>query len=78
MAGSRKREAVRDSWTSLTSTGSSCAFLIHQLSQAERNADVSNREMLAIKLVLEKWHDWFEGAKFPLIVWTNNKIQSNE
>ncbi|KAI2667311.1 Transposon Tf2-9 polyprotein [Labeo rohita] len=42
-----------------------CAYFSHKLSPAERNYDVGNRELLAIKLALEEWQHWLEGAKHP-------------
>ncbi|XP_073701959.1 matrix-remodeling-associated protein 5 [Garra rufa] len=50
-----------------------CAFFSHKLSPAERNYDVGNRELLAIKLALEEWRHWLEGAKHPFIVLTDHK-----
>uniref|UniRef100_A0AAQ4Q5H4 Gypsy retrotransposon integrase-like protein 1 n=1 Tax=Gasterosteus aculeatus aculeatus TaxID=481459 RepID=A0AAQ4Q5H4_GASAC len=41
--------------------------------QAERNYDVGNRELLAVKLALEEWRHWLEGAEQPFIVWTDHK-----
>lgn len=38
------------------------AFFSRELSLAERNYDVGNRELLAIKLTLEQWRHWLEGA----------------
>ncbi|KAG1929495.1 hypothetical protein F2P79_022926 [Pimephales promelas] len=32
-----------------------CAFFSHRLSPAERNYDIGNRELLAVKLALEEW-----------------------
>uniref|UniRef100_A0A3B3XW38 Gypsy retrotransposon integrase-like protein 1 n=1 Tax=Poecilia mexicana TaxID=48701 RepID=A0A3B3XW38_9TELE len=49
------------------------AFFSRRLSQAERNYDVGNKELLAIKLALEEWRHWLEGAKHPFIVWTDHK-----
>ncbi|KAI2665770.1 Transposon Tf2-9 polyprotein [Labeo rohita] len=43
-----------------------CAFFSHKLSPAERNYDVGNRELLAIKLALEEWRHWLEGARWAL------------
>ncbi len=34
---------------------------------------IRNRELLAVKLALEEWHHWLEGAGFPFIVWTDHK-----
>ena len=45
-----------------------CAFLSRWLSQAERNYDVGNRELLAVKLALEEWRHWLEGTEQPFIV----------
>ncbi|KAJ8343696.1 hypothetical protein SKAU_G00310250 [Synaphobranchus kaupii] len=39
-----------------------CAFFSQRLSSAERNYDVGDRELLAIKLALEEWRHWLEGA----------------
>uniref|UniRef100_A0A671VHH1 Uncharacterized protein n=2 Tax=Sparus aurata TaxID=8175 RepID=A0A671VHH1_SPAAU len=50
-----------------------CAFLSRRLSKAERNYDVGNRELLAVKLALEEWRHWLEGAEHPFIVWTDHK-----
>lgn len=50
-----------------------CAFYSRCLSPAEKNYDVGNRELLAIKLSLEKWRHWLEGAEQQFIVWTDHK-----
>jgi hypothetical protein len=50
-----------------------CAFLSRRLSKAERNYDVGNRELLAVKLALEEWRHWLEGADLPFVVWTDHK-----
>ena len=50
-----------------------CAFLSRRLSRAERNYDVGNRELLAVKMALEEWRHWLEGAEHPFIVWTDHK-----
>ena len=50
-----------------------CAFLSRRLSPAERNYDVGNRELLAVKLALEEWRHWLEGAEHPFVVWTDHK-----
>ena len=39
-----------------------CAYLSRRLSQAERNYDVGNRELLAVKVALEEWRHWLEGG----------------
>lgn len=50
-----------------------CAFFSRKLSPAERNYDIGNRELLAVKLALEEWRHWLEGAKQPFVVWTDHK-----
>uniref|UniRef100_A0A8C5HTM3 Gypsy retrotransposon integrase-like protein 1 n=3 Tax=Gouania willdenowi TaxID=441366 RepID=A0A8C5HTM3_GOUWI len=50
-----------------------CAFFSRRLTPAERNYDVGNRELLAVKLALEEWRHWLEGAEHPFIVWTDHK-----
>ncbi|KAL3969834.1 glutaminyl-tRNA synthetase [Sarotherodon galilaeus] len=50
-----------------------CAFFSRRLSPAERNYDVGDRELLAIKLALEEWRHWLEGTAQPFIVWTDHK-----
>ncbi|KAI3368620.1 hypothetical protein L3Q82_025630 [Scortum barcoo] len=50
-----------------------CAFLSRKLTPAERNYDVGNKELLAIKVALEEWRHWLEGAEQPFIVWTDHK-----
>lgn len=50
-----------------------CSFFSRRLSSAERNYDVGNRELLAIKLVLEEWRHWLDGEEHPFVVWTDHK-----
>ncbi|KAL0202690.1 hypothetical protein M9458_000708, partial [Cirrhinus mrigala] len=50
-----------------------CAYYSHKLTPAERNYDVGNRELLAIKLALEEWRHWLEGAQHPFSVLTDHK-----
>lgn len=50
-----------------------CAFYSRHLSPAQKNYDVGNRELLAIKLALEEWRHWLEGAEQQFIVWTDHK-----
>ncbi|KAI3373749.1 hypothetical protein L3Q82_022331 [Scortum barcoo] len=49
------------------------AFLSCKLSSTERNYDVCNRELMAIKLPLEEWRHWLVGAEQPFIKWTDHK-----
>ena len=50
-----------------------CAFYSHRLSPAERNYDFGNKELLAVKLAIEEWRQWLEGARVPFQVWTDHK-----
>ncbi|KAK3527107.1 hypothetical protein QTP86_010887, partial [Hemibagrus guttatus] len=50
-----------------------CAFFSHKLNPVEVNYDIGNRELLAIKLTLEEWRPWLEGAKHPFLVLTDHK-----
>uniref|UniRef100_A0A3B3HJB6 Gypsy retrotransposon integrase-like protein 1 n=1 Tax=Oryzias latipes TaxID=8090 RepID=A0A3B3HJB6_ORYLA len=50
-----------------------CAFFSRKLSPTEQNYDVGNRELLAIKLALEEWRHWLEGAEQQFIIWTDHK-----
>ena len=50
-----------------------CAYFSRKLSQAERNYDVGNRELLAIKLAIEEWRHWLEGAQHPFVIYTDHK-----
>uniref|UniRef100_A0A8C6KJR4 Gypsy retrotransposon integrase-like protein 1 n=1 Tax=Nothobranchius furzeri TaxID=105023 RepID=A0A8C6KJR4_NOTFU len=50
-----------------------CAFYSRRLSPAERNYDVGDRELLAIKIALEEWRHWLEGSTHPVLVWTDHK-----
>ena len=49
-----------------------CAFYSHRLSPAEHNY-IGNKELLAVKLALEEWRQWLEGAQVPFQVWTDHK-----
>lgn len=50
-----------------------CAFFSHQLNPAERNYDIGNRELLAVRLALGEWRHWLEGTSEPFLVWTDHK-----
>ena len=39
-----------------------CAYYTHRLSPAERNYDIGNKELLPVKLTIEEWRQWLEGA----------------
>ncbi|KAK3546756.1 hypothetical protein QTP70_034178 [Hemibagrus guttatus] len=46
------------------------AFFSRKLNPAEVNYDIGNRELLAVKLALEEWRHWLEGARHPFLVLT--------
>ena len=50
------------------------AFYSHRLSPAEQNYDIGNKELLAVKLALEEWRQWLEGAQTPFQVWTDHVL----
>ncbi|KAK1806150.1 hypothetical protein P4O66_000042 [Electrophorus voltai] len=50
-----------------------CAYFSLCLSPAEQNYDVGDHELLVVKLALEEWRRWLEGAKHPFLVWTDHK-----
>ncbi|KAI2645252.1 Transposon Tf2-6 polyprotein [Labeo rohita] len=50
-----------------------CAFFSRKLTQAERNYDVGNKELLSMKAAIEEWRHWLEGATYPFQVITDHK-----
>uniref|UniRef100_A0A8C6M778 Gypsy retrotransposon integrase-like protein 1 n=1 Tax=Nothobranchius furzeri TaxID=105023 RepID=A0A8C6M778_NOTFU len=50
-----------------------CAFYSRRLTPTESRYDVGDRELLAVKLALEEWRHWLEGADLPFIIWTDHK-----
>lgn len=50
-----------------------CAFFSKKLSSAEQNYDIGNRKLLAIKLTLEEWRHWLEGANHKFEVITDHR-----
>ena len=49
------------------------AFDSHVHSPTEHNYDIGDRGLLAVKLALEEWRHWFEGARETFLVWTDHK-----
>uniref|UniRef100_A0A3B1JZA6 ribonuclease H n=1 Tax=Astyanax mexicanus TaxID=7994 RepID=A0A3B1JZA6_ASTMX len=49
------------------------AFFSRKLSAAESNYGIGDRELLAVKLALEEWRHWLEGAVHPFTVLTDHK-----
>ncbi len=50
-----------------------CAYYSRKLTPTERNYDVGDRELLAIKSALEEWRHWLEGARHPFTVLTDHR-----
>ncbi|KAK3554597.1 hypothetical protein QTP70_027889, partial [Hemibagrus guttatus] len=50
-----------------------CVFFSSKLNLAERNYNIGNRELLAVKLALKQWRHWLEGAKHSFLVLTDHK-----
>ncbi len=57
----------------LTTKYTPALFFPHRLTPSERNYDIGNKELLAVKLALEEWRHWLEGAGVPFLVWTDHK-----
>ncbi len=53
--------------------GASLRVFFPSTVSCERNYDIGNRELLAVKLALEEWRHWLEGSGVPFIVWTDHK-----
>ncbi len=65
--------AVLSQWKGEPPVLHPCAYFSKKLSPAEQNYDVGNGELLAIKLALEEWRHWLEGAQHPFVVITDHK-----
>ncbi|XP_061698186.1 uncharacterized protein LOC133512493 [Syngnathoides biaculeatus] len=50
-----------------------CVFLSRKLTLVERNYDVGDRELLAVKTALAEWRHWLEGSQVPFVVFTDHK-----
>ncbi len=50
-----------------------CIYFSRKLTPAAQNYDIGNRKLLAIKLALEEWCHWLEGASSPFNVITDHK-----
>ncbi|KAK3574387.1 hypothetical protein QTP86_006576 [Hemibagrus guttatus] len=50
-----------------------CAYFSRNLTDAERNYDVGNKELLAMKAAIEEWRHWLEGSTYPFQVITDHK-----
>lgn len=50
-----------------------CTFFSMQLSAAERNYNVRNLKLFAVKLAVEKWTHLLKKAGQPFVVWIDHK-----
>ncbi|KAK3548058.1 hypothetical protein QTP70_004282 [Hemibagrus guttatus] len=50
-----------------------CAYFSRKLTDAERNYDVGNKELLAMKAAIKEWRHWLEGSTYPFQVITDHK-----
>ncbi len=50
-----------------------CAYYSRKLNAAERNYNVGDRELLAMKAAFEEWRHWLEGTRLPFIVLTDHR-----
>lgn len=50
-----------------------CAYFSRLMSSAEKNYDIGNKELLAIKQVFSEWRHLLEGAKHPVTFFTDHK-----
>ena len=51
------------------------AFLSKSLTKCQRNYQIYDKELLAIKEALEAWRHYLEGARHQFIVYTDHKNQ---
>lgn len=47
---------------------------VKKFSPAEKNDDISNWELLAVKVALEEWKQWLDGTEQPFIVTDHKNI----
>lgn len=50
-----------------------CLYFSHRLSPTERNYNIGNRELLAVRLALGEWRHWLEGSVEPFLVWSDHR-----
>ncbi|KAK3550602.1 hypothetical protein QTP70_000679 [Hemibagrus guttatus] len=50
-----------------------CAYFSRKLTDAERNYDVGNKELLGMKAATEEWRHWLEGSTHPFQVIMDHK-----
>ena len=50
-----------------------CTYFSRTFTLAQRNYDVYDRELLAVILVLEEWHQYLQGTQHPVTIITDHK-----
>ena len=50
------------------------AFISISLTKSQLNYPIYDKELLAIKVALEEWHHYLEGARHPFTIYTEKKI----
>lgn len=50
-----------------------CMFISQTMTEAERNYDIYDKELLGIIRALEEWRHYLEGAKFEFDIYTDHK-----
>ena len=50
-----------------------CAYFSHTFSSAQCNYDIYDRELLAVILALEEWHQYLQGTAHPITIITDHK-----
>ncbi len=50
-----------------------CSFFSKKLPPVEQNYDIRKRELLVIKVALEEWRPWWEGARHPFVMFMDQQ-----
>ena len=50
-----------------------CAYFSRMFTPAQRNYDIYDRELLAVILALEEWHQYLQGTQHPVTIITDHK-----
>lgn len=66
-------EAILSQWFGEKPNLHLVAFFSEKLSPAQHNYDIGNQELLEVKLVLEEWCHWLEGACHHFAMLTDHK-----
>lgn len=64
---------VLSQWVTTDQKHCPCTYFSHRLLPVERNYNIGNHDLLAVKLELEQWRHWLEGAKLPFLVWNDHR-----